>query len=71
MRMAGQVECNWMGESAQYPNHARCVGGTLTLQVRMGSMQGKQQDMDVLSGWRAFVEATGMAKSLVQEADVY
>ncbi len=34
-------------------------------------MQGNQQDMDVLRGWCAFVEATGLAKSRVKETDVY
>lgn len=34
-------------------------------------MQGKQQDMEVLDGWRAFVEAAGIAKSRIKEADVH
>lgn len=34
-------------------------------------MQGKQQDMEVLEGWRAFVEAAGVAKSRIKEADVH
>ncbi|WP_416769622.1 AAA domain-containing protein [Pseudomonas sp. RHF3.3-3] len=34
-------------------------------------MQGKQQDMEVLEGWRAFVEAAGIAKSRIKEADVH
>ncbi|MGE8150064.1 AAA domain-containing protein [Pseudomonas vancouverensis] len=34
-------------------------------------MQGNQQDIDVLRGWRAFVEAAGLAKSRVKETDVY
>ncbi|MFJ4348729.1 AAA domain-containing protein [Pseudomonas sp. NPDC089401] len=34
-------------------------------------MQGKQQDMEVLEGWRAFVEAAGIAKSRIKEVDVH
>lgn len=34
-------------------------------------MQGKQQDMAVLDGWRAFVEAVGLAKSRIRDADVH
>lgn len=34
-------------------------------------MQGKQRDMEVLDGWRAFVEATGIAKSRIKEADIH
>lgn len=34
-------------------------------------MHGKQQDMAVLEGWRAFVEAAGIAKSRIKEADVH
>jgi hypothetical protein len=33
-------------------------------------MEGKQQAMDVLSGWRAFVDATGLAKSRVKGLDI-
>lgn len=33
-------------------------------------MQGNQQDMEVLGGWCAFVEATGLAKSRVSAADI-
>lgn len=36
----------------------------------MESMQGNQQDMEVLGGWCAFVEATGLAKSRVSAADI-
>ncbi|WP_271408102.1 hypothetical protein [Pseudomonas sp. Q1-7] len=34
-------------------------------------MQGKQQYMEVLEGWRAFVEAAGLAKSRIRDADVH
>ncbi|VVM73076.1 hypothetical protein PS619_01901 [Pseudomonas fluorescens] len=32
-------------------------------------MQGNQQDKDVLRGWCAFVEATGLAKSRIQDVE--
>lgn len=34
-------------------------------------MQGKQQYMEVLEGWRAFVEAAGLAKSRIRDADIH
>ncbi|CAD0264985.1 transposase [Pseudomonas veronii] len=27
------IPCNWMGESAQYPNYSRSVGQTLTARL--------------------------------------